>query len=261
MRGLRLSPYYRIIARLALGWNAPRRQVLGMVLSGEVTSVGAGVKSFEPGAQVFGFDRHLFGTYAEYVCWPCDALLVDRPLNLTDQESAAIPFGGLLALHFLRKAGVRAGQRVVIFGASGAVGTSAVQLARHLGAEVTGVCSTANEKLVASLGATRVIDYTAENFVDGAERYDLVFDAVGKTKSAKALRGCKRVLTPGGACISVDDGRPKFHRKDLAWLGELAARGEILPVIDRTYALEDIVDAHRYVDNGHKRGNVVITLT
>ena len=261
VRGLDLSPAYRIMARLALGWNAPRQPVLGMVLSGEVDSVGPDAKAFEVGERVFGFNQRRFGTYAQSVCWPEDGLLVPRPGNLTDEESAAIPYGGLLALHFLRKAGVRAGQRVLVFGASGAVGTSAVQLARHLGAEVTGVCSTANVDLVTSLGAMRVVDYTIEDFTDRAERYDLVFDAVGKKKSAAALRRCREVLAPGGACVSVDDGTPKLRREDLVLLGELATKGEIRPVIDRTYALDDIVDAHRYVDNGHKRGNVVVTVT
>jgi len=260
LRGLRLSPAYRIMARLMIGWNAPRQPVLGMVLSGEVDSVGPDAKSFEVGDRVFGFNRHLFGTYAQYVCWPEDGLLASRPANFTDEESAAIPYGGLLALHFLRKADVRAGQSVLVFGASGAVGTSAVQLARHLGAEVTGVCSTANVDLVASLGATTVIDYTSEDFTDRAERYDLIFDAVGKRKSAAPLRLCRQALAPGGACVSVDDGTPKLRREDLVLLGELATKGEIRPVIDRTYALDEIVDAHRYVDNGHKRGNVVITV-
>ena len=260
VRGLRLSLAYRMMARIALGWNAPRRRVLGMVLSGVVDSIGADVRSFQPGDHVFGFDRHRFGTYAQYVCWPEDALLATRPANLTDEESAAIPYGGLLAAHFLRKAGVRAGQSVLVFGASGAVGTSAVQLARHLGAEVTGVCSTANVEFVTSLGATRVVDYTVEDFVDGAERYDLIFDAVGKRKSASALRRCRQVLAPGGACVSVDDGTPQLRREDLALLGELATKGEIRPVIDRTYALDDIVDAHKYVDMGHKRGNVIINV-
>lgn len=260
LRGLRLSPAYRMMARLAIGWNGPRQPVLGMVLSGEVDSVGPDAKSFEVGERVFGFNRHLFGTYAQYVCWPEDGLLALRPANLTDEESAAIPYGGLLALHFLRKAGVRAGKSVLVFGASGAVGTSAVQLARHLGAEVTGVCSTANVELVASLGATRVVDYTVEDFVDGTERYDLIFDAVGKKKGAAALRHCRQVLAPGGACISVDDGTPNLRGEDLVLLGDLAAKGEIRPVIDRSYALDDIVDAHSYVDTGHKRGNVVITV-
>jgi len=260
VRGLRLSPAYRMMARLALGWNAPRQPVLGMVLSGEVDSVGPDVRSFEVGDRVFGFDRHLFGTYAQYVCWSEDGLLATRPAILTDEESAAIPYGGLLALHFLRKTGVRAGHSVLVFGASGAVGTSAVQLARHLGAEVTGVCSTANVELVASLGATTMIDYTSEDFTDKTARYDLIFDAVGKRKSTAALRRCRQVLAPGGACVSVDDGTPKLRREDLVLLGELATKGEIRPVIDRTYALDDIVDAHRYVDMGHKRGNVIISV-
>jgi len=260
VRGLRLSLAYRIMARLALGWNAPRQPVLGMVLSGEVDSVGPDAKSFEVGERVFGFDRHLFGTYAQYVCWPEDGLLATRPANLTDEEAAAIPYGGLLALHFLRKADARAGQSILVFGASGAVGTSAVQLARHFGAQVTGVCSTANVDLVASLGATTVIDYTSEDFTDTAERYDLIFDAVGKRKSAAPLRRCRQALAPGGACVSVDDGTPKLRREDLVLLGELATKGEIRPVIDRTYVLDDMVDAHRYVDRGHKRGNVVITV-
>ena len=260
VRGLRLSPAYRMMARLALGWNAPRQPVLGMVLSGEVDSVGPEVTSFERGDRVFGFNRHLFGTYAQYVCWPEDGLLATQPTNLTDEESAAIPYGGLLALHFLRKAGVRAGHSVLVFGASGAVGTSAVQLARYLGAKVTGVCSTANVELVASLGASRVVDYTVEDFTNRAERYDLILDAVGKRKSAAALRRCRQVLSPGGVCISVDDGTPSLRREDLVLLGDLAARGEIRPVIDRTYVLDDIVEAHRYVDTGHKRGNVIISV-
>jgi NADPH:quinone reductase-like Zn-dependent oxidoreductase len=260
VRGLDLGPTYRLMARLALGWNAPRQPVLGMVLSGVVDSVGPGARSFEVGDRVFGLNKDRFGTYAQYVCWPDDGRLARRPANLADEEAAAIPYGGLLALHFLRRAGVRAGQRVLIFGASGAVGTSAVQLARHLGAQVTGVCSAANADLVASLGATRVIDYTREDFTDRPERYDLILDAVGKRKSAAALRQCRRVLAPGGACLSVDDGRPKLRREDLLLLGELATKGEIVPVIDRTYPLDEIVEAHRYVDQRHKRGNVVVAV-
>lgn len=260
VRGLRLSPGYRIMARLALGWNAPRQPVLGMVLSGTVDAVGSDVSSFRAGDRVLGLDKRRFGTYAQYVCWPEDGLLAKAPANLSDDEAAAVPYGGLLGLSYLRKAGVRAGQRVLVFGASGAVGTSAVQLANHLGAEVTGVCSTANVELVRALGATKVIDYTAEDFTCGADRYDVIFDAVGKRKSAAALRRCGGVLASGGVCISVDDGSPDLRREDLALLGELATRGEIRPVIDRTYGLDEIVEAHRYVDGGHKRGNVVITV-
>ncbi len=261
VRGLNLSPAYRLMARLALGWNAPRQPVLGMVLSGEVDAVAPEAKSFNVGDRVFGFDQHRFGTYAQYVCWPEDGLLAKGPANLTDVEAAAIPYGGLLALHALRKAEVRPGQRVLIYGASGAVGTSAVQLARHFGAQVTGVCSGANADLVASLGATTVIDYTSEDFTEKAARYDLILDAVGKRKSAASLRQCRRVLASGGAFVSVDDGRPKLRREDLGLLGELATKGEIAPVIDRRYPLDGIVEAHRYVDNGHKRGNVVVAVT
>lgn len=260
VRGLRLSPLYRMMARLALGWTGPRQPVLGMVLSGVVDAVGPDVTLFQVGDPVFGFDKRRFGTYAQHVCWPEDGLLATRPANLTDEEAAALPYGALLALHFLRKAGVRAGQSILVFGASGAVGTSAVQLARHFGAEVTGVCSTANVDLVTSLGAARVVDYTVEDFTDGADRYDLIFDAVGKRKSASALRRCRHVLAPGGVCVSVDHGTPQLRLEDLMLLGELAAQGEIRPVIDRVYALDDIVDAHRYVDTGHKRGNVIINV-
>lgn len=259
VRGLDLSPT-RLMARLALGWDAPRQPVLGMVLSGVVDSVGPDAKSFGVGERVFGFNQKRFGTYAEFVCWPEDGLLATRPAHLTDVEAAAIPYGGLLALAYLRKAEVVAGQRILVYGASGAVGTSAVQLARHLGAQVTGVCSAANADLVASLGATSVIDYTAEDFTDRAERYDVILDTVGKRKSAAALRRCRQALAPGGACISVDDGRPNLRREDLVLLGELATKGEIRPVIDRTYALDEIVEAHRHVDTGHKRGNVVVSV-
>jgi NADPH:quinone reductase-like Zn-dependent oxidoreductase len=260
VRGLRLSPAYRLMARLALGWSKPRQPILGMVLAGEVTSVGSDVRLFAPGDRVFGLNRHNFGTYAQLVSWPQDSLLIRTPANVSDEEAAAITYGGLLALYFLRKAEVRAGQRVLVFGASGAVGSSAVQLLRQEGVEVTGVCSTANVDMVASLGALIVIDYTAEDFMDRSERYDLVFDAVGKRKSAAALRGCRRVLAAEGACLSVDDGRPKLRRDDLEVLADLAAKGDIKPVIDRIYTLDDIVEAHAYVDMGHKRGNVVVTV-
>lgn len=194
------------------------------------------------------------------MCWPEDGLLATRPANLTNEEAASIPYGGLLALHFLRRANIRAGQRVLIYGASGAVGTSAVQLAKHFGAEVTGVCSTANLALVGSLGATAVVDYTREDFTARGERYDLIFDAVGKRKSAAALRRCDRALASGGKRLSVDDGTPKLLAEDLFLLSELAGKGEIRPVIDRCYPLEELAEAHRYVDEGHKRGNVVIAV-
>jgi len=191
---------------------------------------------------------------------PEDAVLAPRPINLTDEEAAALPFGGLLALHYLRRLKIRSGQRIVIYGASGAVGTSAVQLARHFGAEVTGVCSGANLELVKSLGADAVIDYTREDFTNRGELYDVIFDAVGKRKSREALSESGRALKPDGILMSVDDGSPKLRTENLALLKQLAEAGEIRPIIDRRYRLDEIVEAHRYVDKGHKKGNVIVTV-
>lgn len=260
IRGLNFPLTYRVLARLALGVTAPRRRILGMVLAGEVASVGQDVRSFNIGDQVFGLDRRVFGAYAEQVCWPQDTALAPRPVNLTYEEAAAIPFGGLLALHFLRRANIRSGQRALIYGASGAVGTSAVQLARYFGAEVTGVCGAANLELVKSLGAATAIDYTREDFTKSGQTYDVIFDAVGKRKSAAALLHSDKVLTPNGVRLSVDDGSPKLLTQDLTLLKQLAEAGTIRPVIDRCYPLEQIVEAHRYVDSGRKRGNVVVTI-
>ncbi|MDA3936419.1 MAG: NAD(P)-dependent alcohol dehydrogenase [Actinomycetota bacterium] len=260
VRGLDLSPVYSVLARVALGWRAPRQPILGMVLSGEVDAVGSDVTRFAKGDAVFGFDRRRFGTYAQYVCWPQHALLASRPANLTNEEAAAIPYGGLLALHFLRRSGVASGQRILIYGASGAVGTSAVQLATAFGAHVTGVCSTSNVDLVRSLGAERVIDYTQEDFSADSARYHVFLDTVGKRKSANALRKAKLVLVQDGCCVSVDDGTPKLTQKDLELLAKLAVSGDLRPVIDRVYPLDQIVEAHQYVSGGHKKGNVIVTV-
>jgi NADPH:quinone reductase-like Zn-dependent oxidoreductase len=259
--GFRLGFPYRIIGRLAIGMTAPRQPILGMVMAGDIESVGADVSRFKPGDRVFGMGGFRFGCYAEFVCWPEDAVLAAIPGNLSYDEAAAVPYGGLLAAHFLTKVGVRAGQRVLIYGASGAIGTSAVQLASHIGAEVTGVCSSSNIELVRSLGATAVIDYTCENFVDRKERYDIVFDAVGKRKSRTALLQSARALVPDGKRISVDSGTPRLRPQALVDLRRLSESGVLRPVIDRRYRLEQIVEAHRYVDQGHKRGNVVVTVS
>jgi len=244
--------------RVAVGFRAPRRP-LGMVLAGDVASVGEEVTSFKPGDQVFGFDRFGFGAYAEFKCMSGRGLLAPKPSNVSYEEAAAVPYGGLLALHYLKQGAIRDGQKVLVYGASGAVGTSAVQLARHFGANVTGVCSTANLELVESLGAGAVIDYTREDFLTRGDLYDLIFDAVPAVHRTVRLRGTGG-LTPTGKYISVTDGSPKLHIEDLTLLTELTEAGRLRPVIDRTYPLEQIVEAHRYVDTGHKNGNVVITV-
>ena len=258
VRGFKVPIPFWIPMAIAVGFPKPRQPILGMVFAGEIESAGAQVKSFTKGDQVFGWDISAFGAYAEYKCMPENGMLAIKPTNLNYDEAAAIPYGGLLALHFLKKGSIQRGQNTLIYGASGAVGTSAVQLARYFGANVTGVCSTTNLELVSSLGAEAVIDYTKEDFTNGGERYDLIFDAVGKKKSQNLQ--FKRVLRPNGKYISVDDGSPNPHREDLLFLKELAEAGTIKPVIDRRYPLEQMVEAHRYVERGHKKGNVVIAV-
>ncbi|HEV8410339.1 MAG TPA: NAD(P)-dependent alcohol dehydrogenase [Gemmatimonadaceae bacterium] len=260
VRGMRVPRRLQIPFRLFAGWNAPRRKILGMVLAGDVESVGRSVTRFKAGDEVFGMSVWAVGTYAEEVCWPANAVLAPRPANLSYEEAAAIPYGGLLALHCLRKAGLQRGQRALIYGASGAIGTAAVQLAKYVGAHVTGVCSGANTALVASLGADAVLDYTREDFTRSGERYDLILDAVGRGKSAAAMLHAQSALVPGGKCISIDDDLPKGTQPNLELLKQLAESGALKPVIDRAYPMEEIAEAHRYADLGHKRGNLVVTI-
>ncbi|MFL6246255.1 MAG: NAD(P)-dependent alcohol dehydrogenase [Thermoanaerobaculia bacterium] len=260
VRGLKVPARYRLLIRLLFGWKAPRRPILGMVLAGEIDALGRNVSAFKVGDQVFGLTQRLFGTNAQYICWPENGVLTMRPANLTFEEAAALPYGGLIALFFMRKAEIKAGQDVLVYGASGAIGTAAVQLIGERGARVTGVCSTANVPLVESLGASTVIDYTHEDFTRRPERYDVIFDAVGRRKSAQALVDAKRALRPGGRIISVDDAFPRLSRADLIVLKELAESGALKPVIDRTYPLQEMAEAHRYVDGGHKKGNVIVTV-
>ena len=260
VRGFKVPLKLRLPFGLLVGFTKPRRPILGLVLAGEIELAGKDVKRFQRGDRVYAFTEFRFGAYAEYTCLPEDSLLIAMPSNLSYEEVAAVPYGGLLAWHSLRKGGIQSGQKVLIYGASGAIGTSAVQLARHFGARVTGVCSTTNVALVKSLGAETVIDYTKEDVPNRGELYDLVFDAVGKSKSSTLKVACQQALTPNGKYLSVDDGSPKLRPEDFLLLTELVEAGEIKPVIDRCYALEQMVEAHRYVEQGHKKGNVVITL-
>jgi NADPH:quinone reductase-like Zn-dependent oxidoreductase len=249
---------------LMVGFSAPRKPILGMVFAGEVESTGKHAKRFTKGDRVFGSTLGgpgiRFGAYAEYMCLPENGLIALIPSGITYQEAAAVPYGAGLALFFLRKADIKAGQRVLIYGASGAIGTAAVQLAKYFGARVTGACSTANLELVRSLGADAVLDYTAQDLVSAGESYDLILDAVGRAKSSKFKLQCKEALAPGGTYISVDDASPKNVPDDFVLFRELLESRKLRPAIDRCYPLEQMAEAHRYVDQGHKKGNVVITV-
>jgi NADPH:quinone reductase-like Zn-dependent oxidoreductase len=244
--------------RIHLGIIKPKRKILGMEIAGEIEAVGKKVTSYNRGDPVFASTFSVnFGGYAEYKILPEDGIIAPKPSNLSFGEAAALPGGGMTALKCLRKGKLSKGKKVLIYGASGAVGTNAVQIAKHFEAEVTGVCSTKNIKLVKSIGADSVFDYTREDLTSKDERYDVVFDAVGKLKDSDA----KKVLKKKGLYLNVmTSSGGSEQREDLIKLKELCESGKLKPVIDRTYPFHEIVEAHRYVEKGHKTGNVIITV-
>ena len=268
---------FGFIMRLVLGFSKPRQPILGTELAGVVVSVGKAVRKFKVGDAVFAFSDMAMGCYAEYKCMPQDGALALKPPNLSFDEAAALSFGGTTALSFFRRGKLQRGERVLINGASGGVGTAAVQLAKHFGAQVTGVCSAANVDLVKSLGADHVIDYTQQDFTQNGQTYDVIVDNVGTA----AFSRCKSSLKKEGRLLMVLGALPQMLQipwvsmtsdkkiiagpasasaEDLRFLAELAVAGQFKPVIDRRFAFEQMVQAHRYVDTGRKRGNVVITL-
>ena len=282
-RELKVPLLFLIPLRLYLGFIKPTRiTILGTEFAGEIVSAGKDVTRFRPGDQVFGYTGLNMGTYAEYLCLPekpaaLGGVLAEKPANMTYEEAAAVPFGGLEALHSLRKANIQSAQKVLIVGAGGSIGTSAVQLARHYGAEVTAVDNTGKLETLRSIGADHVIDYTQEDFTQNGQIYDVIFDTIGKSSFSGSLRSLKE----NGAYLNANPGllggirmrwaSKRSSKKVILWtagystqnllaLKELIEAGAIKAVIDRRYPLEQIAEAHRYVDTGQKKGNVVITV-
>lgn len=271
------TPFW-LPARLMLGLRKPRRSILGMELSGVIESVGKDITLFKKGDEVFAATLQTFGAYAAYKCLPEDGPIALKPNNITYEEAAAIPIGARTAFHYLKKIGnIKPGQKVLIYGASGSVGTYAVQLAKYFGAEVTGVCSTTNLELVKSLGADKVIDYTISDFTKNFETYDIIFVTIDKCP----FLACKKALSEDGVYFNIGRPIPSLQMiwtsltsskkivvgknspetaEALTILKKIVEKGQLKPVVDRNYRLDQMVEAHRYVDKGHKKGNVVITV-
>lgn len=275
---VRLRKADPFLARTFNGLFRPKTNILGMNFAGEVEATGKNVKKFKKGDKVFGSTAFGFGTYAEYITIKEDGVITHLPSNISFEEASAVPFGTLTSLHFLRKGNISKGKKVLVYGASGSLGTSGVQLAHYFGAEVTGVCSTANIELVKSLGADNVIDYTREKIADSQESFDIIYDAYGKSpflaclkilkKDGYYLRSVHMGITPLllglwtnlTSSKKVVGGISIERQKDLQFVAEQMEKGKLIPVIDRSYSMEQMSDAHRYVDLGHKKGNVVVKI-
>jgi NADPH:quinone reductase-like Zn-dependent oxidoreductase len=264
-----------LMAKISFGLNQPKITILGNEFAGEVEAVGSNVKKFMPGDQVFGYSGERMGAYAEYLCLPENGILAIKPTNMTFEEVAGVPYGALMTLSLFRRANIQPGQKVLINGASGGIGSAAVQIARSMGAEVTGVCSTSKVEFVKSLGVARVIDYTKEDFSQNGETYDLIFDILGRSSISR----CKNSLKPNGIHLFASFKMKQLFQMlwtsrsggkkvicalgpgsvdDLNSIKEMIEEGKIKPFIDKCYPMEHTAEAHSYVEHGHKKGNVVI---
>ncbi|MCF8359717.1 MAG: NAD(P)-dependent alcohol dehydrogenase [Prolixibacteraceae bacterium] len=250
--------------RLAMGITKPRRPILGLVLAGEIVEIGMNVTKYNVGDKVYGLTGFGIGCYAEYKCMKTDdstfGCLSKMPSNVTFEEATMLAYGGLLALQYLEKGDYKSKKQIAIYGASGTTGTLAVQLAKQAGAHVTAICSERNHELVKSLGADEVLDYTKQEKLPEGKQFDLVLDAVGKMKTSVLRRACEKALTSDGENVSIDDGDLKLVSSRLKEIKELTEAGLIKPYLDKIYSLDEIVEAHRYVQQGHKRGGVAIRI-
>lgn len=264
IRSMNIPIKYRFMMRLIFGWKKPRQPILGLLLAGKVDKVGENIKRFKPGDKVFGLTGFNMGGYAEYTCMKeVDSkvgCLVKMPENIDYEQATTVAYGGLLALQYLEKGNVQQCKKVLIYGASGTCGTTAVQIAKYYGAHVTAVCSTANVDMVKQLGADNVLDYTQVDSVPKDETYDLVLDAVGNIKTSKLKQACKKALTNQGKYVSIDDGDLKLSSERLTRIKTMVENGYFKPVMDTSYTLDQLADAHAYVEKGHKKGGVAIKI-